>query len=108
MSKIPRARKWEHGIVTGQFSLSPAVHAFERARWRAPAQDYDPGSKVRLLKAPRFTLTEAMADAAVRGGLATRARFENDPEFRARMKEASRRGGQATKLSARRRNVEPV
>jgi hypothetical protein len=108
MSKIPRARNWEHGIVTGKFSLSPVIQAFERARWKAPAEESDPGSKVRLLKAPRETSAGAMVDGAMKGGLATRARFENDPAFRARMREASRRGGQATGASMRRRVVEAV
>jgi hypothetical protein len=106
--RLERARNWEHGIVTGKFSLSPVIQAWERAKWRAPAEESDPGSQVRLLRAPRETSAEAMVDGAMKGGLATRARFENDPEFRARAREASSRGGKMTGASMRRRVVEAV
>jgi hypothetical protein len=89
-------------------SLNPPIQAWERAKWRAPAEEFDPGSKVRLLKAPRETSAEAMVDGASRGGLATRLRWLEDAEFRKRMTEASRRGGRATGASMRRRVVEAV
>jgi hypothetical protein len=77
----PRARLWEHDIVSNAFSLSPVIQAFERAN---PAGALDYKTRVRVEPDP-----PTYADARIsRAGTVRRTNLE-------RFQETGRQGGLA-------------